>query len=761
MSNASERHALTHLVPRPPIVGVPFDPRAAEGAQDEPSFAVKGYLRTLYDSRGLIGWITAGITFVAVLYALVAAPVFETNMMIHVEEESPNASKNILSEASSLFETKKAAIAEMELLRSRMVVSRAVDNLQLFIDVRPKYFPIAGFWFANQKGGGLSEPGLFGYGGYVWGDEKAEVSLFEVPDAWLGREFALTALGNQRFRFSGGGQPIVFDGNVGLRYRVPTPYGVIELKVDRMFANPGARFVLRRMSRLAMIDALQNALVITEEGKQSGIIEVKLQGENAHRTHSVLSEIGREYMRQNLARKTEEAEKSLAFLNQQLPMLKRQLEEAEDRYNRFRNAHSTVDLQEEARMSLAQAAAARARRIELIQKKTEMLARFTEDHPVVAAINRQRKEVDAEIEEVNSRIKAMPVLEQDEARLTRDIKVSTDLYTALSNTAQQLRLISIGRVSNVRLIDAPMEPEKPIKPNRPVIVAMAIVMGLILGSSIAFVRKALSGGIDDPEQVERLLGARVVYATIPHSITQEKLTRRVKGEDTPLPLLAQIMPEDPAVESLRSFRAALQFALPHFKNNVVMLAGATRGLGKSFVVANLAAVIASSGKRVLLLDADFRNGHLHRYFGVSRERGLSKAINGEIGSEDIIHYNVLDNLDFIPTGVLPPNRSEFLLLLNFSALLESLRSDYDLVLINPPSILLASDALIIGRHAGAAFIVARAGVTTDAEIVESIKRLNHVGLSPQGILFNDLTPALGRYAAFHHSEPVAQIGLAG
>jgi tyrosine-protein kinase Etk/Wzc len=761
MSNASERHALTHLVPRPPIVGVPFDPRAAEGAQDEPSFAVKGYLRTLYDSRGLIGWITAGITFVAVLYALVAAPVFETNMMIHVEEESPNASKNILSEASSLFETKKAAIAEMELLRSRMVVSRAVDNLQLFIDVRPKYFPIAGFWFANQKGGGLSEPGLFGYGGYVWGDEKAEVSLFEVPDAWLGREFALTALGNQRFRFSGGGQPIVFDGNVGLRYRVPTPYGVIELKVDRMFANPGARFVLRRMSRLAMIDALQNALVITEEGKQSGIIEVKLQGENAHRTHSVLSEIGREYMRQNLARKTEEAEKSLAFLNQQLPMLKRQLEEAEDRYNRFRNAHSTVDLQEEARMSLAQAAAARARRIELIQKKTEMLARFTEDHPVVAAINRQRKEVDAEIEEVNSRIKAMPVLEQDEARLTRDIKVSTDLYTALSNTAQQLRLISIGRVSNVRLIDAPMEPEKPIKPNRPVIVAMAIVMGLILGSSIAFVRKALSGGIDDPEQVERLLGARVVYATIPHSITQEKLTRRVKGEDTPLPLLAQIMPEDPAVESLRSFRAALQFALPHFKNNVVMLAGATRGLGKSFVVANLAAVIASSGKRVLLLDADFRNGHLHRYFGVSRERGLSKAINGEVGSEDIIHYNVLDNLDFIPTGVLPPNRSEFLLLLNFSALLESLRSDYDLVLINPPSILLASDALIIGRHAGAAFIVARAGVTTDAEIVESIKRLNHVGLSPQGILFNDLTPALGRYAAFHHSEPVAQIGLAG
>ncbi|MGO4478035.1 Wzz/FepE/Etk N-terminal domain-containing protein [Massilia sp. 2TAF26] len=217
MSNASEQHALTHVAPRPPIVGVPFDPGAVEGPHDESSIDLKSYLRTLYENRGLIGGITAVITLGAVLYALVAKPVFETNMMIHVEEESPNASKNILSEASSLFETKKAAIAEMELLRSRMVVSRAVDNLQLYIDVRPKYFPIAGFWFANQKGGGLSEPGLFGYGGYVWGAEKAEVSLFEVPDVWLGREFTLTALGNQRFRFFGGGQRIVFDGNVGLR----------------------------------------------------------------------------------------------------------------------------------------------------------------------------------------------------------------------------------------------------------------------------------------------------------------------------------------------------------------------------------------------------------------------------------------------------------------------------------------------------------------------------------------------------------------
>jgi tyrosine-protein kinase Etk/Wzc len=237
--------------------------------------------------------------------------------------------------------------------------------------------------------------------------------------------------------------------------------------------------------------------------------------------------------------------------------------------------------------------------------------------------------------------------------------------------------------------------------------------------------------------------------------------RRVKRASAPLPLLAQIMPEDPAIESLRSFRAALQFAMPHFKNNIVMLAGPTRALGKSFVAANLAAVMAASGKRVLLLDADFRSGQLHRYFGVSREQGLSKAINGEIAVEQIIHRGVLDNLDFIPTGPLPPNRSEFLLHLNFSTLLETISPNYDLVLINPPPILSTADALVIGSHAGASFILARARVTTNAEIIESIKRLNHAGLSPQGVLFNDMTPALGHNGAVYQSGPVGRIGYAG
>lgn len=131
MNSPDQTLPLSHVQHSPPMLNMQWDPRAPEAAPDDPALDIKGYFNTLFDSRWLIGGITVLITALAVVYALIAKPVYEANLMIHVEEESPNASKNILSEASSLFETKKAAIAEMELLRSRMVISRAVDNLQL------------------------------------------------------------------------------------------------------------------------------------------------------------------------------------------------------------------------------------------------------------------------------------------------------------------------------------------------------------------------------------------------------------------------------------------------------------------------------------------------------------------------------------------------------------------------------------------------------------------------------------------------------
>jgi tyrosine-protein kinase Etk/Wzc len=163
---------------------------------------------------------------------------------------------------------------------------------------------------------------------------------------------------------------------------------------------------------------------------------------------------------------------------------------------------------------------------------------------------------------------------------------------------------------------------------------------------------------------------------------------------------------------------------------------------------------------VLLIDADLRNGQLHRYFGIGRDPGLSRAILGQAEIDHVIHHDVVDNLDFIPTGELPPNRSELLLHLNFGALLQHVAAHYDLVLLDPPPLLDVADALIIGGHAGTVFIVARAGHTNESEINESIKRLNHAGISPQGVVFNDMALRLGAYGTYAKVTSAGQLGFA-
>ncbi|SNS27354.1 tyrosine-protein kinase Etk/Wzc [Noviherbaspirillum humi] len=736
--------------------------------QEEEEIELATYFDILWESRWLIATITLIVALLGASYAYLAKPVYEANMLIHVEEEGQKESKNIIGDLSSMFDVKTSVLAEMELLRSRLVVSRAIDNLRLYISAKPKYFPLVGSWIANHNKQ-LSTPGLFGYGGYAWGSEKIDVGVFNVPESLLNKEFVLTAEGNGQFRLSQNEAEIELSGKIGAPLVFETPKGSIELRIDQLAANPGAEFSLSRTSRLASIEGVQTALLVTEQGgKTSNVINATLQGSDPKVISAILGEIGKEYVKQNAARKTEEAEKSLAYLNKQLPELKSQVEQAESRYNAFRNSNGTVDLNEESKLSLQQSSAAKLRKMELQQRKIELLARYTNDHPLVQGIDSQIREVNQQINSINDHVKTLPMIEQNLLRLQREVKVNTDLYTALLNTAQQLKLVTMGKVSNVRLVDSAMTPEKPVKPNRPMILALAVLGGLFIGVMIAFLRKSIKGGIDTPEQVERIAGLPV-YATIPHSKRQKELYAQAGTKHShKVPLLAAVSSNDAAVESLRNFRTALQFALPQFKNNVVVISGATPGMGKSFVSANLAAIMAATGKRVLLIDSDFRNGLLHLYFGFGRQDGFSDAIAGARTLEQVIHHDVIENMDFISTGTLPPNPSELLMRPNFAAFVQDLSKRYDLVLIDAPPILAVADTMIIGAQAGAIYIMTRAGVTTATEINESLKRLAQAGLEAKGVLFNDLKVRPGRYGygytyggAYHNETPPKDTPLIG
>lgn len=706
---------------------------------EEPHLA--SYLDTLIEFRWMIIGIALAVSLLGALYAFLARPVYEASLMVQVEEKGQREPKNILGEAGSIIDYKTPAAAEVELLRSRLVIAAAIDKLKLYIDARPERFPVIGSVVASS---GLADllPWLRGLGGYAWGKEKIEVGRFEVPELLENRRFELRSLESSRYMLTESESGIWVEGKVGEPLSESTPFGTINLAVDRLDAPSGTRFSLVRSSRLAAIASVQKAMDVQEVGKQSGVVSATLKGSSADGVYLLLNEIGREYIAQDSARRTEEADKSLAYLEKRLPELKRQLEQSEARYNQFRNQNGTVDIGEEGRINLQRSASARTRKIELEQKRSELLARYMPAHPAVQAVDDQLREVNRELRDTTLQLKQLPVLEQEMVRLSREVKVNNELYTALVTSAQQLQLITVGKTSNVRLVDAPEKPDLPVTPNRPRIIAVAIFAGIFLGVLLAFVRRALQTAIDDPEQVERLFGLPV-YASIPHSKMQQTLVSN--GRDpTRLPLLARIASMDIAVEGLRNFRTALQFCLSRSENKVVLITGPTEGMGKSFVSVNLASIMAASGKRVLLIDGDLRDGQLHRYFHSERAGGLSDILAGAAPTE-VLRASVLENLDFISTGTLPSNPAELLMRPALAAMLAELAPQYDVVLIDAAPLLAVADSLIIGEHAGAIFLATRSGVTRPGEIAEAMKRLDRAGLSAKGVLFNDMVPRPGRY----------------
>lgn len=712
---------------------------------DDDSINLSEYFDILFDNRWIIAGVTALAIALGVAYAITAKPVYEANILLQVEDSTGSA-QSFLGEASSLFDVKTPASGEIEIIRSRMIIGMAVENTKLYIDARPRYLPLVGSWLA-RRAKGLSDPGFFGLGGYVTGTESIVVPRFEVPSSLTG-EFMITAGSAGTYTVEHDDLAAPLQGRVGELLTHSTPDGALELIVASLDGKPGAQFVVSRSSRVKAVESLQDRLMLAERGRQSGVIAGTLQDTDPERLAIVLNEIGRQYVRQNIERKAAEAEKTLRFLDVQLPQYKQQLERAEDVYNSYRNQKGTIAFDEEAKLVLSRTVDLQTKLLEAQQQRRELEPRFTAKHPTIQTIDSQIAAWNREIALLNSRIKTMPEVQQDALRMERDVRVNAELYQSLVNNALQLRLVKEGKVGNVRLLDEAVIAEVPVKPRKSMVVALAAVLGLFAGIGLAFIRSSFFGGIRSPLEIEAHTGLNV-YATIPLSEAQAQLAKRRAAQGASgLGLLIAVAPSDPAVESLRSLRTALQFAMLEAPNNRVIITGATPGVGKSFVSANFAAIMANAGKRVILLDADLRKGTVHEYVGKKRARGLSEYIAGTLPLQDVIHRQVVPNLDVITTGLLPPNPAELLMSESFIRILDEFSAQYDLVILDTPPVLVAADTAGVSPHVGTLLFVARADRTHLGELQESAKRLSHVGTGISGVLFNAMDMSKRHYGTY-------------
>ncbi|RRH91647.1 polysaccharide biosynthesis tyrosine autokinase [Variovorax beijingensis] len=702
--------------------------------EENDGFKLVEYLDILIDHRWFIAIVVAVALLLGMAYALFGQPMYETNVAVQVEDSGNSAGSFLGDAASSLLSVKTPAAGEIEIIKSRAILGQAVENTKLYISAQPRYAPIVGSWLA-RRATELSDPGFMGLSGYVTGAEAIMVPQFDVPADLEAKQFMLTLGPDNRYELLVPNVDTPLKGTVGTPLVANVPGGSLRLLVSAVSAKPGAQFQLARNSRQLALLSLQDNLKVVEKGKQSGVLDVSLKSPNPEKLTQLLNEIGRLYVRQNIERKAAEAEKTLGFLDTALPQFKKQLEQSEDLYNRYRNENGTVSLDDEAKNALAQTVDLQSKLLEAEQKRRELSARFTDKHPNLQTLDAQISAWRSQISAVDSRIRKMPLLQQNTVQMQRDIKVNTDLYVSLLNSSLQMRLAKEGKVGNVRLLDDAIVPEEPVWPKRPLIIALALLLGLAAGVVLAIVKNSLFGGIRNPSEIEMHTGLNV-YSSIPLSSAQRMIDKNIESRAPGMHILALQQSEDPAVESLRSLRTALQFAMLEAPNNRLLISGATPGVGKTFVSVNFAAITAASGKKVLLIDADLRKGRVNQFFSLSRSSGLSELIAGTLGVEKAIRSSILPNLDVMTTGMLPPNPAELLMSDSFSQILEKLSPDYDLVIIDTAPVLVAADTASVAPLAGSLLLVARAEKTHLGELNESVRRLAHAGCSANGVILN-------------------------
>lgn len=722
---------------------------AASLENDDDEIHLAEYFDILVDNKWLVAGITALALIVGAAYALLATPIYRSNLLIQVEDAAPDA-KSVLGDVSSLFEVKTPATGEIQVLRSRLVVGGAVDAARFYIDAKPAYVPLVGEWL-SRRASSLSTPmTLPGLAGRVYGTEKIEVSRFDVPGGLEDQApFVVTAMGEGRFEVEHPLLDAPFEGRVGqeITHDVPGAGGAIVLRIDRLDALPGAQFNVSRYSRLRTIEDLQRNIQASEQGRQSNVISVELEDSNRTRLTAILNALGTKYVDQNRERKAAEAERTLSFLDEQLPEFKRQLERSEDAYTRFRNQNSTVAFDEEAKAALSQIVDLQTKLLDAQQKRREFIALFTPNHPRVQTIDQQIGLIQRNIDAINSRVSRMPTIQQEAFRYERDVRVNSELYQSLLTNSLQLRLVKEGKTGNVRLLDSAISPRLPVKPQKALVVALAGVLGLLAGVAVAFVRSMFFSGIRNPQEIESHTGMSVM-SVIPYTQEQGVLEVRMESGQKGVHVLTVTNPESTTVESVRSLRIALQFAMLEGANNRVLITGPTPGIGKSFVSANFAAIMAAAGKRVLLLDADMRKGYINKQFGLAREGGLSELLVGEVTLEQAIHRQVVPNLDVLTSGRYPPNPADMLMSDTFARLLDTLSAQYDLVVMDAPPVLVAADAAAAGAHSAVVLLVARADQTQMGELVESVKRLRQGNVTPTGVVFNAMDMTRRHYGSY-------------
>ena len=712
---------------------------------------------------------------VGVLYSRYVNPTFKSDALIQIEDNASGVSA-LGADISELVGSEASkAQTEAELIRSRMILEPVVTLLHLRTTLSDPNIGAFDRIKSDRIDTQLNTPE-----GVTLDSEKGrvQISQFEVPRPYFNRAFTLTQ-SETGFVLTDGVDD--FEGQIGKAHRFSASEGQITITVNEL-PDESYPITISQRSLKATTDSLNSALSVVEQGKQTGIIELSMTGENQQQVTRVLKEIVLSYTGQNQSRGTEETTKTLTFMDTQIPLLRDKLEASEARFNEFRQENGTIDVGQEAQLLLTENAQIDTQLNELNLKKADLTTYYTDEHPLVVQIDEQLQVLANRKQEIDATIAELPEIQREFLKLSQDTEINREIYLTLLKNYEQLKIVKAGQIGFARIIDLPISTYKAIAPKKLQIIVLALLLGAMLGTMLVLLKNLLRNVVKDPERLETKTGIPVI-ATIPRS---PLLSRIGKNKQAGNRLLVHVDHNSLSYEAIKSLRTSLMFSLPKTvatapianagidgqvipQGKVILVTGESPGVGKSFISANLAEVFSQLNKKVLVMDADMRLGELHKMFSLTQDNGLADYLTegssrlakvdkaalapttSDLDIESFIRQTGMEDIDFMPRGRHPHNPASLLMSERFALLMTALKAQYDYIVLDTPPVLAASDAMILSQYADKVLMVARYDKSIEGQVSYAVKQMNKANIQVDGLILNDVQQGLLSKYSYHYS----------
>jgi len=484
--------------------------------------------------------------------------------------------------------------------------------------------------------------------------------------------------------------------------------------------------------------------------QQTSLISIVASGADPDWITDVANLTAHVYIEQNLYQKTHQAREVREFIESQLTLTEQRLKAAEEQQTALREQGIT-----------GQAVALEQQLFKLQTERAELLTRATELHPGVGRL-------DSQITELDAQLRQLPATELEYARVSRELKVNEESYANLRKKLEEARIAEAEKTEDAQIVNPAMRPSAPIRPNKQLGYLVGSLLGVMLGVAMAFVTESLDTSLGTIEDVESLLQVPVLgilpHIRITHIVKKEfRFAQRqfgLKKRSPPIPepmhtaLFVHFYPKAPEAEAFRALRTNLKIS-PERK--VLLITSSGPREGKTNVTSNLGVAFAQAGSRVLLVASDLRKPELPKALGIRRDIGLTevlagsvpveKAIRsfadfamGKLGFSQAVQTPGLDNLFLLSSGHIPTNPSEILGSQTMRDLIQQLRRQYDLVILDSPPLLPVADGMLLAPLVDGVVLIYEVGRTARAALVRTKTQVETTGGKILGVVLNHIRP---------------------